>query len=375
MNTSAKRHAIVMGALVAAVLAALSVAAPAGHRARVAAAGGAASKGARSAEIVAALKARVEAGKSVGMVVGTIDADGGGSIGAYGSPGPGARPLDGDSVFEIGSITKVFTAILLADMAERGEVRLDDPVGQYLPQEVRMPSRGGRHITLLHLSTHTSGLPRMPDNLTPKDRSNPYADYTVQQMYDFLGRVQLTRDIGSQYEYSNLGVGLLGHVLALRAGKPYEALLRERVLDPLGMRHTGITLTPWMRDHLARGHDASGQVVSNWDIPTLAGAGAMRSTVNDMLRFARANLDPAGGRLQQVIRRTHESRAPTNRPELTVGLNWHIRRVNDRDIVWHNGGTGGYRTWFGFDKARRIAAVVLTNSGQSNDDLGYELLK
>jgi CubicO group peptidase (beta-lactamase class C family) len=215
----------------------------------------------------------------------------------------------------------------------------------------------------------------MPDNLTPKDRSNPYADYTVQQMYDFLGRVQLTRDIGSQYEYSNLGVGLLGHVLALRAGKPYEALLRERVLDPLGMRHTGITLTPWMRDHLARGHDASGQVVSNWDIPTLAGAGAMRSTVNDMLRFARANLDPAGGRLQQVIRRTHESRAPTNRPELTVGLNWHIRRVADRDIVWHNGGTGGYRTWFGFDKARRIAAVVLTNSGRSNDDLGYELLK
>jgi CubicO group peptidase (beta-lactamase class C family) len=333
------------------------------------------SGGARHAEIAAAIKARVEGGKSVGMVVGTLDADAGVSVAAFGNPGPGARPLDADSVFEIGSITKVFTAILLAEMADRGEVKLDDPVSAYLPQSVRIPERNGRKITLLDLSTQTSGLPRMPDNLKPRDQSNPYADYSVEQMYEFLGRCELGRDIGSQYEYSNLGVGLLGHALARRAGKTYEAILRERVLDPLGMTHTGITLTPWMKDHLAKGHDNQGRPTANWDIPTLAGAGALRSTMHDMLRFARANLDPAGGRLTRIMQQTHAVRVPTGRPDMSVGLNWHIRRVGDQDVVWHNGGTGGYRTWLGLDTKRRRAAVILTNSQLANDDLGYELLK
>jgi Beta-lactamase len=127
------------------------------------------------------------------------------------APAPG---LYADSVFEIGSITKVFTAILLADMADRGEVKLDDPVAMYLPADVRIPERSGRKITLLDLSTQSSGLPRMPDNLRPSNPLNPYADYTVAQMFDFLGRYQLPRDIGAEFEYSNLGVGLRECVLA-----------------------------------------------------------------------------------------------------------------------------------------------------------------
>lgn len=334
-----------------------------------------AADGSRTAEILAAIRTRVDAGKNTGMVVATIEADGGTSIAAYGSPGHGALPLDGDSVFEIGSITKVFTATLFADMVDRGEVKIDDPISRYLPADVRVPERAGRKITLLDLSTQSSGLPRLPNNMAPRDPQNPYADYSVVQLHTFLSGHALTRDIGSQYEYSNFGFGLLGHVLARRSGTTYEALMTERVLAPLRMQHTGITLTAWMQQHLAKGHDASGRLVPNWDLPVLAGAGALRSTMNDMLLFARANLDPSGGRLQRVMQQTHTARFPTGQPNLSIGLGWHIRRVDGHDIVWHNGGTAGYRTWMGLDKTRRIAAIVLTNSPQGADDLGYELLR
>ena len=325
-------------------------------------------------QIHALLKTRVDGGRNIGIVAATIDAGGKKAIAAYGNAGPGSRPLDADSVFEIGSITKVFTAILLADMAERGEVALDDPITKYLPSNMRVPERSGRKITLLDLSTQTSGLPRLPDNLKPANMANPYVDYTVTQMYDFLSRHELRRDPGELFEYSNLGVGLLGHVLALRAGKSYEALVKDRILDPLDMDHTAITFTPWMTEHLAKGHDQKGNVVSNWDVGVLAGAGALRSTMNDMLKFARANLQTRG-RLQQVMQRTHVSRAPAGRADMSIGMNWIIRRLDGREVVWHNGGTGGYRTWLGFDKNKGLAAIVLTNSSHGADDLGFELLK
>ena len=133
-------------------------------------------------------------------------------------------------------MTKVFTSLLLMDMTRHGEIALTDPVSKYLPASVKVPERNNRKITLADLSTQSSGLPRMPTNFAPKDQMNPYADYSVQQMYDFLSGYQLTRDIGSQYEYSNLGVGLLGHVLSLRAGTSYEALVRSRICDPLVCR-------------------------------------------------------------------------------------------------------------------------------------------
>ena len=204
-------------------------------------------------------------------MVGVLDADDSKRIFAAGDAGPGARPLGAQSVFEIGSITKVFTGILLANMAAKGEVSLDDPIAKYLPEdEVTMPTRGGREITLIDITTHRSGLPTMPDNLKPANPANPYADYTVGQMYDFLSHYQLQRDIGAEAEYSNLAMGLLGHVLARVSGSSYEELVRERILDPLGMHHTGITLSNDMQHWLVKGHDGEGNVVSNWDIPRLA---------------------------------------------------------------------------------------------------------
>ncbi len=228
--------------------------------------------------------------QSVGIVVGVIGPDGRRVI-AYGHLEKGdPRPLNGDTIFEIGSATKVFTSLLLAYMVQRSEVGLDDPVAKYLPPGVKMPERNGRSITLIDLATHTSGLPRLPTNLMPKDPANPYADYSVEQLYQFLSTYQLTRDIGSQYEYSNLGGGLLGHVLARRARMDYEALVRSRICDPLGMNSTRITLTPEMKARLAAGHNAALQSVENWDSPTLPGAGALRSTANDLLTFLAANL-------------------------------------------------------------------------------------
>lgn len=321
------------------------------------------------------IKERVDAKRSSGLVVGAIDVGGARRVVAYGMSGPNdATPLDGNSVFEIGSITKVFTGALLADMVRRGEVKLDDPVAKYLPSSVKMPARGGQQITLVDLATQSSGLPRMPSNFHPNDASNPYAEYSVQQMYDFLSGYELPRDIGSKYEYSNLGVGLLGHALARRAGMSYEALVTARILDPLGMRDTRITLTPAMRSHLAAGHDAAGKRVANWDLPTLAGAGALRSTVNDMLKFLAANLDSASTPLGPTLHVTHVSRHATDNPALSLGLNWHILKAPSGEIVWHNGGTGGYRTYIGFDPVRRLGVVVLSNSGSSVDDIGMHLV-
>ena len=326
-------------------------------------------------DLASAVRSRMEKGRKGGMVVGILTREGRTTSAGHGESGNAEVALDDRTIFEIGSITKVFTATLLADMVERGEVKYEDPVAKYLPPGVTMPQRGGRQITLIDLATHTSGLPRLMSNLRPADRRNPYADYTVTQLYEFLSGHQLVRDIGAQYEYSNLGMGLLGHVLALKAATSYEALVRTRILDPLGMTDTAITLTPSMRSRLALGFALDGSRASNWDIPTLAGAGALRSNVRDMLVFARANLgDRPSAPLSRAMRQAQDVRHATGRPGMAIGLGWHVRTTDGTDVHWHNGGTGGYRTWIGFDRKRSVAAVVLTNSAEGADDFGFELV-
>jgi len=320
----------------------------------------------------------------IGMVAGLIDAQGR-RIVAYGTLAKDdKRPLNGDTVFEIGSMTKVFTSLVLMDMVERGEVALNDPISKYLPPNVKVPERNNRKITLQDLSTQTSGLPRLPSNLHPKDAMNPYADYSVGQMYEFLSGYQLTRDIGEKYEYSNLGAGLLGHVLSLRAGMDYEALVRSRICRPLGMADTRIALSPDMQAHLAIGHNAALSAVPNWDLPTLAGAGALRSTANDMLAFLAANLGYVKTPLASAMAADVSIRRPTGTPHLEIAYAWHVLTKNGNSIVWHNGGTGGYRSFMGYDPQRRTGVVILSNlsTDQGADDIGrhildasYELLK
>ena len=314
--------------------------------------------------------------QSVGIVVGVVTPEGH-RIVSYGHLAQGdPRTLNGDTIFEIGSATKVFTSLLLADMVQHGQVALDDPVSKYLPKTVKMPQRNGRSITLVDLATHTSGLPRLPDNMTSKDPGNPYADYTVDQLYQFLSSYELKRDIGSQYEYSNLGGGLLGHVLALRAGTDYQSLVISRICDPLDMRSTRITLTPEMKARLAVGHDVGMEAVENWDLPTLAGAGALRSTANDLLKFLAANLGYVRSPLAPAMAAMLKTRRPTGGTGLEVALGWHIFTSNGKEIIWHNGGTGGYRSFMGYDPAARIGVVALSNAQTEIgvDDIGRHLL-
>ena len=312
--------------------------------------------------------------KSVGIVVGVISPEGRRVI-SYGELDKGdPRPLTGDTVFEIGSVTKVFTSLLLSDMVQRREVALTDPISKYLPAGVKVPQRNGREITFQDLATQTSGLPVLPSNLNPKDAANPYADYSAEQLYAFLSSYELPRDIGAKYEYSNLGVGLLGHVLARKAGMDFETLVSKRITGPLGMTSTFVTLSPAIKTRLAIGHDDKLKPVANWDFPTLAGAGALRSTVNDMLTFLAANLGYSKTPLAKAMSAMLDVRRPTNFPGLEIGLGWHIRTAGP--IVWHNGGTGGYSAFVGFDPKKRIGVVVLANSFTTAgvDDIGMHIL-
>src|SRR5215469_2314969 len=179
-------------------------------------------------------------GKRCGMVIGIVDQHEAKVFGAGTLDNGTAEEVNGDTVFEIGSITKTFTTLLLQDAIHRCEMGLDDPVETYLPKGVTMPTRNGKSITLLHLATHTSGLPRNPQNLTATRAENPFADYTVDKLYDFLSEHALRRDPGAAFEYSNAGMALLGQALVATAGKDYESLVVQRICRPLGMDSTGI---------------------------------------------------------------------------------------------------------------------------------------
>ena len=323
----------------------------------------------------AIVQQRVAAKRTQGIVVAVLEKGKAPVIQTAGVSGIAGLPLDGNTVFEIGSISKVFTGALLADMVARGEVKLDDPIAKYLPQTVKVPSRNGRQITLLDLATQSSGLPRLPGNMRPADFSNPYADYSVQQLYEFLSGYTLTRDPGERYEYSNLGVGLLGHVLALRAGKTYEQILKERILDPLGMNDTRVDATPSMKQRMAQGFDAMGTPTHAWDVPTLAGAGAIKSTANDMLKFLEANLDSTSTSIGKVLASARRPRHDADRRGNSIGLGWHIVDVYGTTATWHNGGTGGFRTFIGLDDVRHRGVIVLTNSINTPDDIGFHVLE
>jgi len=317
--------------------------------------------------------------QAAGMIAGIIEPNGR-RVAAYGSlAGGDPRTLDADTIFEIGSVSKVFTSLVLADMVNRKEVALNDPAAQYLPEPVKMPERSGKSITLLDLATHRSGLPPLPANLLAKladDPRNPYPDYSVDDLYQFLSGYTLPRDPGSAFEYSNLGAGLLGHLLAYHAGTDYESLIRIRVTQPLNMPDTGITPSASMKQRMATGHNTALAPVVHHRIPmsTLAGAGGLRSSANDLLTFLEAFLGYRESPLAPAMNAMLEVRRPAG--QATIGLGWLIHSMEGREIVWHNGGTAGFRSFLGSDPEARIGVVVLSNAATPSgvDDLGFYLL-
>lgn len=296
---------------------------------------------------------------------------------------------DADTLFEIGSVTKPFTCLLLADMVERGEVTLDEPLANLLPKEVKLPSLEGREITLVDLATHSSGLPRMPKNFSPANPADPYADYTAEKMFEFVGAYELRRKPGEQSVYSNLGMGLLGEALSRRAGSDYEALLRERIWQPLRMRDTRVKLDDDTLSRLAAGHDADGVPISKWEFQAIVGAGGIRSSARDMVTFLRANLylpldaqtpgTPATGlpdvpeTLRRALALSQSPQREIKTPPGEIALAWMIHR--DGGTVWHNGQTGGYHSFVAFNRGQGTGVVLLCNSAVGAiDDLGQRLI-
>jgi CubicO group peptidase (beta-lactamase class C family) len=327
--------------------------------------------------IHAFLQHRVEVDKvCVGMVVGMVDEDGN-RIVSYGRLDNGTdQEMNGDTVFAICSVTKTFTGLLLQDMIERGEMKLDDPVAKYLPQSVRMPTRNGKGITLRQLATHSSGLPKWPDDLNPQRADHPYDDYTAEKFYADLSGYQLTRDPGAEFEYSSVGMGLLGHVIAMKAGTNYESLVVDRICRPLKMDSTRITLTSELRSRNATGHNDLGYAVYNlpgfpvsegpgvWtnrpqnsalevtsnspgrhENLAMVGWGELHSTVNDLLKYVSANLGLTPSSLTPLMEKTHAVHFHQTR-DIGVGLAWFVTPgLQGTKIISHVGDTLGFSSF------------------------------
>jgi len=297
---------------------------------------------------------------AAGMIAVIVD-ETGTSMTSYGSSGVPGLALDGDAVFEIMSNTKVLTSLLLADMAARGEVALDDPVAKYLPPGALRER--GRPITLLDLATYSSGLPNMPENLPPDwyARPNPLADYTEANLFEFLSGYVPQYEPGTHYEYANLGFGLLGIALARRAGKSYEALLIERVCDRLGLAHTRITLTAEMQRHLVQGHDLNMKPTHIWDFTAMPGGGYVRSTAKDLTVFLKACMGLVHTPLSGPLARMLETQRPTSLAGTQAGFGWFVTADEGGQIVWKSGLSGGCNTFIGFSPQKRRGVLLLSN--------------
>jgi D-alanyl-D-alanine-carboxypeptidase/D-alanyl-D-alanine-endopeptidase len=286
---------------------------------------------------------------------------------------------DRDSIYEIGSITKVFTGILLADRVTSGVVKLDDPAQKHLPDGWTMPRRDDRDITLLNLATHTSGLPKISNGFLavaiahPED---PFAHFDEAALKKGLPETKLLSAIGARHEYSNVGVGLLGRALAHASkAESYEALLADRVLRPVGLADTAITLTDAQKKRVIPGHTAKGKRQPNWTFATCAACGALKSTVADLLKFVKINADPSGP-LKDVLEMAHQNWRDVRPGDEECGLCW-IRYVGGNKQpprIWHNGQTGGYHSFVGFVPRRGGVAVLCNVTTFDVDKVGFAVL-
>lgn len=272
-----------------------------------------------------------------------------------------------DSIYELGSITKTFTGLVLSQMVEQGEVRLDEPVRELLPAgTVGKPD--GSEITLLDLATHHSGLPREPDNLHPADPANPFADYRPADLYAYVAKHTVAKPAQTEFLYSNLGFGLLGQALSNRAGLSFAVLLEQQVTGPLGLKDTVVSLSPDQQARFIPGHTSDHQPVRAWDSDALAGAGAIRSSAPDMLRYLQANLHPdrlnlttgtSGATLPAALIQSHQLLA--DRPGGLIAFAWFFSPVAGDYL--HEGDTPGYSSYALFNPKGDFAVVVLSNTG------------
>jgi len=325
---------------------------------------------------------------------------------------------DARSIFEIGGITETFTSALFADLAIHGKIHMDDQVQKFLPVEAFVPvyrelickpsaqstdpdiityhehafiqythyiclpdaSSMPQPILLCYLSTHTSGLPEFPFNLNrSKNRENPYADYTKENLYDFLVEYRLDKPIGVDYNYSMVGISLLGHALELNAKTSFDSLLTQRLLMPMGLADTRINLTDEQQKHLLNGHNAKGNPVQHWTYQVLAPAGALHSSAADMMRFLDRNIRLEKDSLTNLLDYTHNARLKITgkKEDQEIALGWKINPlgIEEQHVVWQSGLTGGFSSYIGFVETTHTGIVILSNSSVPVNDIAKEILR
>ena len=325
-------------------------------------------------------------GGRVRGAVAVLIEDGQRTEGSWGTSGTD-RPLDSDTRFEIGSVSKTFTATLLAEMVGHGEVALDDRVAKYVSGVPA--SRAGEEVTLVDLATHAAGMPRLPRELILRallQSPDPYRGFDERRLEAAARRTRPHSGLGETARYSNFGVALLGHALARAAGRSYADLIAERILHPLDLRETAVASLDRSDPRAARGHDPFAFAVPPWDLAAIAPAGGIVSTAADMARWLEAQMRPDTTPLADAILLAHEPRLPLHVSALgrllgsrlggsRVGLAWITTELEGRTVVWHNGGTGGFGSFLGFGPESSRGIVVLTNSAHARrlDQVGMGL--
>ena len=329
-----------------------------------------ASQGADSRDVHERMRSAVSGGKVGAAVVGIYER-GDVSIQGYGQTRID-RPQqpDGETLFEIGSITKVFTAIMVQRLVEHGKLDWDAPISRYLT-ELQFENESVGAITLRSLATHSSGLPHLPSNFSPSDMQDPYADYGHGHLSAFLS----TFDpfwLSSRLVYSNLGFGVLGSIAAAAAGVDYPAAVKQFVLAPLGMARSFAAYPPVTDPNAASGY-SDGALVPAWTFDAIAGAGAVVSSTNDLMRLIHASLEPDASALHAAIAATQ-----VRQRERDMGLAWQMTSDSEGNAVhWHNGGTGGYASFLALHPAQSKGWVILASSSEHAwvTELGMSLLQ
>ena len=312
---------------------------------------------------------------SIGLVIGVVKNEktlikGYGTIDLNKKKSP-----DSLSIFELASTSKLFTTSTLQLLVDEGQLKLDDKIQTILTDKVKISSLG-QNTTLLHLATHLSGFPSLPNSFIAKmnDEKNPYKDLVTQDIYDYLRTCEAKQAEGN-FEYSNFGMGLLGHLLEIKSGIKYEKLVTQKLLDPLQMKNTFVTVDSFNNKNIVQGYDENGNLSPIWTDNVLTGAGSFLSNASDMIKFIKANLKEDETRISQSLIQTHKRQLNGE-----TGLGWILpssvdKLLGNKEIVWHNGMAGGYASFLAIDKPNGYGIIILSNKAIDASTFGMKMIR
>lgn len=316
----------------------------------------------------------MQEGNSIGLVIGVVK-NGKTLIKGYGTVNSKSQITpDSLSIFELASTSKLFTTSTLQLLVDEGQLKLDDKIQAILKDKVKIAS-SGQNTTLLHLATHLSGFPSLPNSFIAKmkDEANPYKDLVTQDIYDYLRNCEGKQAEG-KFEYSNFGMGLLGHLLEIKSGTQYEQLVTQKLLEPLHMNHTFVTVDSINKTNIVQGYDDEGNVAPIWTDNVLTGAGSFLSNATDMVKFIKANLKEDATSISKSLIQTHSRQLNGE-----TGLGWILpsnadKLIGNKDIVWHNGMAGGYASFLAIDKTNGYGVIILSNKAKDASTFGMKLV-